>query len=140
MIGMSTPFSEDHVYKKRAPANMKRLKSLLALVGNLAALTFNSVVVIHDHRINAQFYNLGAGDMKPPNKQLIKYLIEHKTGNAGQLPKKTLDLVRGSHLIGLVFKQACVSFILFALIKTAYGHICTIYKKRNDLFYKLLQL
>ena len=31
-----------------------------------------------------------AGDMKPPYKQLIKYLIEYRTGNTGQFPKKSV--------------------------------------------------
>src|SRR5690554_7570894 len=61
-------------------------------------------------------------------------------GNTGQLPKKTFDLVSRGQLVGLAFKQTCISFILFTLIKTAYGHMCTIYEECNNLFYKLLKL
>src|SRR5690606_32444560 len=43
MIGMSAPFSKGHVYQKRAPAYMKRLKPFFTLVSNLATFAFHSI-------------------------------------------------------------------------------------------------
>jgi hypothetical protein len=140
MVGMGTTFSEQYVYQERPPAYMKGLKTFLTLVGNFIAFAFNRIIVIQHHGICSQFYDSWSGDMKPPNKQLMEYLVEYEISNTGQLPKISLDLVRRGQMIFPAFQKGSIPFVLFDLVKTTHGHMSAIHEKRKDLFYKLLQL
>ncbi len=117
VIGMLVSAAKDRIDNETAPVHLKRLKAFFLLIGRLDTMAMKGVVIVHDHRIDAQLDHSRLGNLQTPDKKGLQDASEQKNPRPRKGLKKTLDLMRGGHVGFVRLNAAGITFILAKLIK-----------------------
>ena len=94
------------------------------------------IIVVHNHRIDAQFDHIGPGDLQTPNEKGLQKTPEQKHSRPGKGLEKAFDLMRRSHVRSIGFDAAGVSFILRELVEIGQSPAGAIDKEAQHLLEK----
>ena len=137
VIGVLVTATKHRIDNQATPVHLQGLKSLFLFVGRFDAVPALGIVIVHNHRIDAQFDHIGPGDLQAPDKKGLQKTPEQKHARPGKGFEKAFDLMRRSHVRSIGFDAAGISFILRELIEIGQSPAGAIDKEAQHLLKKL---
>jgi len=136
MIGMLVSTAEHGIDDQSAPVHLKGLESLFLFVGWFNAMPLKGIVIIHDHRINTQFDDIGLDEPQAPKKKGLQQPAEQKHPRPGKSLEESFDLMRRSHVFQIRLDASGISAILGKLVEIGQTAAGAIDKKTQHLLEK----
>jgi hypothetical protein len=121
-----------------APGHLKRLEALDLFVGRLDSMSLGGLVVVHDHGVDVQFDDFGAGYCEPPEKKLQKQAPKKVSPMWGKSPVESFDGVRGDQALQVGFDCGGIAGVLGQDIEMSQVAAGTVEEEAEHLLEKLL--
>ena len=136
MIGMFVSTAEHGIHDETAPVHLEGLESLFLFVGGFNAMPLQGIIIIHDHRINTQFDDIGSDDPQAPKKKRLQQPAEQKHPRPGKSLEEPFDLMRRGHVCAIGLDAAGISVILTKLVEIGQPSAGAVDKKAQHLLEK----
>jgi hypothetical protein len=125
--------AQHRVHQHTLPAQLQGIETFAFFVGGLYSFPLLSLVVVHDHGIQIQFYQLRLGDRESPNENAQQNVPEGPDQWPGKGLKKPFDCMGGDQGCRVGFYCPCIGLILFQVVEIGQMPACAIYEKSKDL-------
>ena len=90
VIGVLVTATKHRIDNEATPVHLQGLKSLFLFVGRFDAVSALGIVIVHNHRIDAQFDHIGPGDLQAPDKKGLQRRRNKNTRVQAKAWKKRL--------------------------------------------------
>ena len=134
VVAVSIASAKDCIDDETLPGQLEGMESLDLLVSGLNPMTLVGVIVVQDHRVEAQDDDLGFGKAQPPQEELTQQLSEEVNYRQREGFEEPLDGMGGQEVLLAAFHDTCVSRILLQGIKVLEMPAGSIDQKNEDLF------
>ena len=136
MIGMFVSTAEHGIHDETAPVHLKGLESLFLFVGWFNAMALQGIIIIHDHRINTQFDDIGLDYPQAPKKKGLQQPAEQKHPRPGKSLEESFDLMRRGHVFQIRLDASGISAIMGKQVEIGQTAAGAIDKKAQHLLEK----
>jgi len=116
---------------------LKGLESLDLLVGGLHSVTPVGLIIVHYHRIDAQFDHFGLRKLQSPEEKLLKKSAEEPNPKPGKCLEKTLHGVGGKQCLPFRLNGGRITGVFLQGIEVDEMPAGTVQKKAEQLLENL---
>ena len=133
VIAVLFPAPEDRIDHESSPCHLKGLESFDLLVGGLHSVTPVGLIIVHYHRIDAQFDHFGLRKLQSPEEKLLQKSTEEPNPKPGKCLEKTLHGVGGKQCLPLRFNGGRITGVFLQGIEVDEMPAGAVQKKAEQL-------